>query len=249
MITGFRRYELLPRDGLLRGATAIAWKERELQAECNNTQGSKKTKQAAAEYHLKAEENICGCGIYITKAEYFGGYEQFSVLAAVTGWGAYIEFQNGWRVQYASIEHLWVTGAADIAALEKKYGVGVDVKTKVPAYAADPRAVTFTSTGGSAIGLTYVPQSYKVLAQACDRCNGTHDLTPWTPRDKKPLRVCEMDTSHISNTKRYLENLNKISSFASPPSAPWHTKWIAIFDAELKNRPALPTVSNGKVTW
>ncbi|KKN84437.1 hypothetical protein LCGC14_0288990 [marine sediment metagenome] len=62
-----------------------------------------------AEKHLLAPQTNCGCGIYAARnvlslqAERTG-----SIYASTTLWGAIRPYEEGWRVQHARIESLWL---------------------------------------------------------------------------------------------------------------------------------------------
>lgn len=134
MIKGFRRYALFAGD-TLKGATNFLWGEAELQAECRVAQylfnASEEVRQRFAYTHLL--EQTCKCGIYIQRTEDPGkGVDQEDfIVAAVTGWGAGVEYIDGWRMQFARIEHLWVPEikldypSRTIDALKERYKVNI----------------------------------------------------------------------------------------------------------------------------
>lgn len=231
MINGYRRYDL--RGGTLEGATGTVWNERELIAICKKGARAKEAQLALAAVHL-ANDIDCSCGIYITKSEHIADYTSFPVLAAVTGWGGYVEYEKGWRVQYARIEHLWVNYNGkkvdiDLDILAEKYGVAVEATTNVGSWAAPPSTRT----------------SIAINPQQCVKCGNIHDLSPWTPKGRAPLLVCQMDTGHVVNAKKYLENLASIGM-----AAPWHSKWIKIFEDSIAQRqPTTDSSGTVHVKW
>lgn len=160
MISGYRRFMLvqesvaLPvvegddivikrvQQWQLRGAYRQTWLSRELTAECHRFWWARQnslifrdsTPRDRAKFHL--EKNIdCTCGIYITKNDYAGAgvHEAFNVFAHTTGWGAYIEYKDGWRVEHARIESIIVKGTTPENAisiqedLTRVYGVPVSI--------------------------------------------------------------------------------------------------------------------------
>jgi len=123
VITGWRRFHLtynqippIPHYVILYGATGYGWPGREVIAECAPMRDKHmlghNTRQNLAAIHLKAGE--CKCGIYITRdrnalgAGVVSQEHEFTVIAAITGWGAFVEYELGWRTQFARLEALFV---------------------------------------------------------------------------------------------------------------------------------------------
>lgn len=142
MITGFRRYRLVYRQQIayadaylasfrLVGARNITWDTRESTARCLKRLDLGTVQRASR--HLMADE--CSCGIYITRTREMGRgvqWESFPVLAHVIGWGAFVEYEGGWRVEHCRIEALELrdnsSDAKDVATLlSRQYGVPVQV--------------------------------------------------------------------------------------------------------------------------
>lgn len=128
IITGYRRFNYT--NGLLQGMFGPAWTMRTSRAVCN---AHGKTHGPSAP-HLRGEE-LCpsitgsGCGIYILKSP--RDVEPGGVFAECVGWGAYVEHEHGWRVEWARIERLWLGQSWNPAiaqAMSEYYGVPVEHK-------------------------------------------------------------------------------------------------------------------------
>lgn len=125
----------------LQGAAAFTWDSRELEAECRNyhapSQGFSEDQyldpKERLEKHLTHGQHLCG--IHITKTPAPGAgvsFDGYPVIAWVTGWGSYIEYDAGWRVQHARIEWLKVHDASRDAdklrdELARVYSVPVEI--------------------------------------------------------------------------------------------------------------------------
>lgn len=111
MIQGFRRYRLNPLNQIV-GRFGATWDKADFTAEClvrhygGVYEGDRKD---LAFQHL-SNDFPCKCGIYITKThkahESTQDEENYNVEAVVTGWGAYAEYDDGWKVQFARIERM-----------------------------------------------------------------------------------------------------------------------------------------------
>lgn len=123
------------------GARSRPWETRQMQAQCLT--GSERIAFAdsdgkRAAIHLEFDTG-CTCGIYITKTEEMGrgvDFDRFPVLANVVGWGHYVEYEEGWKVQFARIESMSLrdnTSDAKMIAdvLERTYEVPVQVAPRV----------------------------------------------------------------------------------------------------------------------
>lgn len=213
MITGYRRYQI--NGDMLRGAHDD-WEGRELQATCY---GSAET----CEQHLTGDEVFgprCSCGIYVLKGpDMIQDYAKWPAIAAVTAWGAYIEFEYGYRIQYTRIEHVWIEPdwvldshkddvdwepQLDLDALAQRYGVVVEFR------------------------------------QSAVCCGQQHKMAYW-PSKQGPISVCKMETSHIVNAMKYIKTAARRDSHAQA--------WKFIFEQELDRRKARVVGGKMKVVF
>lgn len=157
MIQGWRRYAVTTeqqytysvddvgtvtrrKDGVkikLRGAHAAIWETAEFAASCGaiSMDYPAEVRQEVALRHL--ELGRCKCGVYITKDDIAGaGASALPIRATVVGWGAFVEYESGWRTQFARITSLIVqqitAGQYDhVLAKELETRYGVPVTTEV----------------------------------------------------------------------------------------------------------------------
>ena len=115
LIRGWRQYDHRISGDILRGMTGRCWMNATMQANCNVVWDTD-----AAEEHLLA--GSCTCGIYVLKERPEG--DLAPILAEVVGWGAYVEYERGWRCQYVRIERLFVPDT--VAALRARYDCPVE---------------------------------------------------------------------------------------------------------------------------
>lgn len=249
MITGYRRYQIV-QDGLyfprisptslepqtpypnryiLKGAQAI-WEDREFQATCNYQYRRRETElitlseteEQVCEEHLKNDMN-CTCGIYVLKGpDIKHDYSQWPALVAVTGWGAFVEYEFGWRIQYTRMEHIWV---------EPNWATEYLESMDIPGYTKELLVGTM---------LQQLSGRYKVpteIRKAAICCGEDHEMVYW-PSAEGPLLLCQMQTSHIVNCLRYLERAAKRDRSSAG--------WKRTFEKEIDRRSARMG-ENGKI--
>lgn len=128
MLRGYRRYRLVRgRDSAHLHGVLIPWMSAILSAECipwelgGNGRWKKfddeqreALRRDAAE-HLSMATPPCGsqnsCGIYITETrqQLEGAVYGFGdVEVQMVGWGKVADYERGWRVEHARIEHIWL---------------------------------------------------------------------------------------------------------------------------------------------
>jgi hypothetical protein len=238
VITGYRRFNVrYNRDldsWLLQGANATSWEEYELQAECDGL------KELCAK-HLT--EGTCSCGIYILKQPDLDvGYMSFPVLAAVSGWGVFTEYDKGWRIQFSRLEHLWLEDQEDrrdaiIKSLVRRYGVLAEFRARPTRAQVVQQRQHFlypVPTPQSPPLARATVQPILATPQTCAACNKQHEIAFW-PAQSGSVSICQMETGHIVNALKYLGRKGQGASEA---------KWKFLFEKELERR--APKVVNGK---
>jgi len=164
MLRGYRRYRLVREsDSAHLHGVLIPWMSAIHSAECIPWKlgGNGKWKsfdddqreglrREAAE-HLAMDDPPCSsqhsCGIYMTetRADLEGVVYAFGdVEAQMIGWGRVADYERGWRVQHARIEHIWLLAnhiGVNAEALEHvasqlsvRYGCLVTVDTESSPY-------------------------------------------------------------------------------------------------------------------
>jgi hypothetical protein len=177
VITGYRRYNLVDHgtsDFELVGAHNT-WPDREMTATCGYEDLSSVDR---CETHLL--DGMCSCGIYVLKTpDGISHYNRWPAIVAVTGWGAYTEYELGYRVQHVRMEHIWIEPEwiesikrewdldVFMLLLKSRYEVGVEVR------------------------------------QSALCCGQKHEMAYW-PSKNGSVPLCQMSTSHIVNALRYL---------------------------------------------
>jgi hypothetical protein len=111
MIIGYRRFRLQGdrKSPRLSGVYEV-WSTRDEQAHCRAhdrfTTYADDLKTVCVAHLMLGQ---CSCGIYVLKQpDIVPDYKDYPVLAEVTAWGQYIEFERGWRVQFCRLEGLWI---------------------------------------------------------------------------------------------------------------------------------------------
>lgn len=269
MITGFRKYNwAVDRNKTsapitLEGMNGVRWPKAELTATCEYTGGYRGSFRGTAsperaQRHLMDTDDPCSCGIYLPKTEEYleTSYLAAPVTAALVGWGAFIEYDKGYRLQHARIERLWVnvdrlpypsmTPGASVEQLQKRYGCIVETRVDPVKESRRVMAKALMSAAAAPGPLqphgvrtgrkSYLPPQHPLLVM-CQKCSRMHDITAWHAQDGRQPMVCEMATDHIVNAKKWVE---------ARPTFPWQQKWIQIFEAELKER--APKLVNGRMT-
>lgn len=166
MFSGYRRYRLngdIRNDTLLLEGAYAPWYDREFTSVCNgNYSDNAFTLEEVCAEHLLA--GICACGIYVLKQpNYIAGYREWPVLAEVSAWGAYIEFQSGWRVQHARIEHIWLDDAFyadDVEELADRYKVRIDILGKACLFCQQDHEYAVWPASGGAISICKMATSH-----------------------------------------------------------------------------------------
>lgn len=177
MFYGYRRYKIHAWDTSLVGAHDI-WNGREMQAKCDYSSVYYGNEEEQCKQHLLA--GTCKCGIYVLKQpDIVPDYKVWPGLVQVVAWGAFIEFELGWRVQYARMEHIWVEPEW-IESLQ---------------YDWDPDELL------RALSVKYDVSSEIRRSAIC--CGRDHEQAYW-PSAQGPLPICKMGTSHINNCLKYI---------------------------------------------
>lgn len=113
-IRGWREYQIEEVGAILYGAAHGRWEGAEMAAQCQ---------ALPARQHLL--DGTCSCGIYILKEKPSQIQRPWKVWAEVVGWGAYIEYERGWRCEHVRIERLRIPDTAWL--LGQRYGCPVDL--------------------------------------------------------------------------------------------------------------------------
>lgn len=167
--------------------------------------------------------DYCKCGTYVLKGpDMIQDYASWPVIAQVIGWGAYVEYERGWRIQHARIEQMWVE--PEIWEVSRS--------RNRQTYNRQTQIDTLT-------WVKLLRHKYQVPVQVrtgplC--CGNDHEMGYWESSDG-PKLVCQMSTSHIVNALKYLHKMARRDRSAA--------KWEMIFEKELERRK--PKIVDGKV--
>lgn len=120
LIRGWRTYDI--RLDRLYGLAGFAWEGAHLKASCHALI------QPPGDCHAHLRAGTCTCGIYVAR-EMPRPWARPPVapvaVAEVVGWGAYVEYERGWRCENVRIEKLYAWDTA--WALEQRYGCPVEL--------------------------------------------------------------------------------------------------------------------------
>lgn len=128
MLRGYRRYRLVRgRDSVHLHGVLIPWMSAIHSAECipwklggngkwkTFDEGQRDALRRDAAEHLTMDDPPCSsqhsCGIYMTSSrEELEGvvYGFGDVEVQMVGWGKVADYERGWRVEHARIEHIWL---------------------------------------------------------------------------------------------------------------------------------------------
>lgn len=191
MITGYRRYILRDNgtsDFTLVGAS-VEWPSRELTATCVRSFTSKSGGDLC-ERHLL--EGVCSCGIYVLKSpDTLPEYSKWPAIVAVTGWGAFTEFEHGWRIQHVRMEHIWIEPEW-IESIKREWNLDVFMQLLKLRYEVNIE-----------------------VRQNALCCGQKHEMAYWPSRNGM-IPLCQMSTGHIVNALKYLDgSMGRRFAFAS----------------------------------
>lgn len=163
VLRGWRQYSL-DSLGKLSGGFGIPWDSTEMHAECRAAVYTPNAVLRTAVEHLA--EGTCTCGIYIVGDPPPAWANTIEVYAQVVGWGAVVEHEHGFRVEYCRIERLVVLVNEELVSasveilvslLERNYDVPIEVTVKPGFNQLLPQLRAMTAPppppGGAMVGL------------------------------------------------------------------------------------------------
>jgi hypothetical protein len=188
VIFGYRRYQITyttdvdPVKAITLKGAYDTWSSVEMTAECRLGRPIEQLLETSHQVcfrHLTTIAESCHCGIYVVKGpDMIPDYSEWPILAQVVGWGGFVEYEYGWRIQYCRIEQMWLDSSQEyhfnfdavetIEFLRSKYNVPVKLLT----------------------------------GAVC--CGQNHEMGYW-PSKNGPISICQMATSHIANALKFLD--------------------------------------------